>query len=78
MLVLRRRVREALLIGEDIVITVTQVRGRSVRIAIDAPRSVSIGRLDRPGPRAEGTRDHLGAAVLASHSATLSDLPQAW
>lgn len=48
MLVLSRKVREAVLIGEEVVITVTRVKGRSVRLAIDAPQGVSIARLDLP------------------------------
>jgi carbon storage regulator len=48
MLVLSRKVREAVLIGEEVVITVTRVKGRTVRLAIDAPQGISIARLDLP------------------------------
>ncbi len=48
MLVLSRKVREAVLIGDEVVITVTRVKGRTVRLAIDAPQGVSIARLDLP------------------------------
>ena len=44
MLILTRRVGEALKLGEDITVTVLGVRGNQVRIGIDAPRSVSIQR----------------------------------
>ena len=44
MLVLTRRVQESIAIGDDIVITVSEIRGDSVRIAIQAPRSVRIFR----------------------------------
>jgi carbon storage regulator len=44
MLVLTRKPGEKILIGDDIVITVLDTRGDSVRIGIDAPRGVKIQR----------------------------------
>lgn len=44
MLILTRRVGEALKLGEDITVTVLGVRGNQVRIGIDAPKSVAIQR----------------------------------
>ncbi len=44
MLVLSRRVGEQLIIGDDIVLTVIEVRGDGVRLGIDAPRSVRVHR----------------------------------
>ena len=44
MLILTRRVGEALKLGEDITVTVLDVRGNQVRIGIDAPKSVAIQR----------------------------------
>lgn len=46
MLVLSRRVGERLVIGDDIVITVIDVRSDGVRIGIDAPRSVRVNRAE--------------------------------
>ena len=46
MLVLSRRVGEKLIIGDDIVITVIDVRSDGVRIGIDAPRSVRVNRAE--------------------------------
>lgn len=46
MLVLSRRVGERLVIGNDIVITVLDVRSDGVRIGIDAPREVKITRAE--------------------------------
>ncbi len=46
MLVLSRRVGERLMIGDDIVITVIDVRSDGVRIGIDAPRSVRVNRAE--------------------------------
>lgn len=46
MLVLSRRVGERLVIGDDIVITVIDVRSDGVRIGIDAPRHVRVNRAE--------------------------------
>lgn len=44
MLVLSRRVGESVVIGDDIVVSVLEVRGDVVRIGVDAPRSVQVRR----------------------------------
>ena len=44
MLVLTRRPGESIVVGEDIVITVIEIKGGQVRIGIDAPRSVEVYR----------------------------------
>ena len=44
MLVLTRRANQSIMIGEDIVVTVLDVRGDQVRIGIKAPRSVDVHR----------------------------------
>ena len=46
MLVLTRKQGEKILIGDDIVITVLDVRGDSVRLGVDAPRGISIQRAE--------------------------------
>jgi carbon storage regulator len=46
MLVLSRRVGESIVVGDDVTITVLEVRGDVVRIGIDAPRSVSVHRAE--------------------------------
>lgn len=46
MLVLSRRVGERLMIGDDIVLTVIEVRSDGVRLGIDAPRDVRIHRAE--------------------------------
>ena len=44
MLVLTRRPGESVMIGDDVVITVLDVRGDVVRLGINAPRSVQVHR----------------------------------
>jgi carbon storage regulator len=44
MLVLTRRVNERVMVGDDIVITVLEIRGDQVRIGIDAPTSIAVHR----------------------------------
>jgi carbon storage regulator len=46
MLVLSRRVGESVVVGDDVTITVLEVRGDVVRIGIDAPRSVAVNRAE--------------------------------
>jgi len=44
MLVLTRRVNERIVIGDDVTVTVLEVRGDQVRIGIEAPRDVKVFR----------------------------------
>ncbi len=44
MLVLSRRPGESVMIGDQITVTVVEVRGDQIRIGIDAPRSVKVYR----------------------------------
>jgi len=44
MLVLSRHPDEKIHIGDDIIVTVVEVRGDRVRIGIDAPRDVTVHR----------------------------------
>ena len=46
MLVLSRRVGEQIVIGEDIVLTVVEVRNDTVRLGIAAPRSITVNRAE--------------------------------
>jgi len=44
MLILTRRVGEALMIGDDIVVTILGVKGNHVRVGIKAPKDVGVHR----------------------------------
>lgn len=44
MLILTRKVGESIIIGDDIVVTVTQVNNYQVRLGIEAPKSVEVHR----------------------------------
>lgn len=44
MLVLTRKVGERLVIGDNVVITVLDIKGDGIRLAIDAPKTVKIYR----------------------------------
>jgi len=46
MLVLTRKVGDGILIGDDVVIKVVDIRGNSVRIGIEAPRERKIYRME--------------------------------
>jgi carbon storage regulator len=72
-LILTRRVGENVIVGDDIVISVLEVRGDAVRIGVQAPRSVSVHReevwleLQRANEKAASPDDaavaELGSAV---------------
>ena len=70
MLILTRRVGENVIVGDDIVISVIEVRGDAVRIGIQAPRSLSVHReevwleLQRANAQAASpSEEALGATV---------------
>ena len=53
-LLLTRKVMETIIIGDDIKITIVELRDRQVKIDIDAPRDINIVRgelLDQDDPR---------------------------
>jgi carbon storage regulator len=59
MLVLSRKCGEQVVIGDQIVVTVTQINKGKVRIGIDAPRDISIMRGELAGdPEVEAFRRH--------------------
>ncbi|MDA9870094.1 carbon storage regulator CsrA [bacterium] len=44
MLVLSRKVGESIVIGDDVVVTILEIRGDLIRVGIDAPKSVKVHR----------------------------------
>jgi carbon storage regulator CsrA len=48
MLVLTRKLQEQIKIGNDVVITILQIRGQAVRVGIQAPRDVRVLRAELP------------------------------
>ena len=44
MLILTRKKDKRIMIGDDIIITVVEIRGDSVRLGIDAPKETSVHR----------------------------------
>ena len=46
MLVVSRRAGESVAIGDEVVVTIIEVRGDVVRVGIDAPRSIAVHRAE--------------------------------
>ncbi|MDR2071057.1 MAG: carbon storage regulator CsrA [Treponema sp.] len=44
MLILSRKVNEKIMIGDDISISIIEIRGEQVRIGVDAPKTVKVFR----------------------------------
>ena len=44
MLVLTRKAGESIVLGDDIVVTVLEIRGGQVRLGVEAPRDISVHR----------------------------------
>lgn len=68
MLVLTRKVGEAIVIGNGMVVRVLGVRGDQVRIGVDAPRSVPVHREE---VYREVERTNADAAASAARAAAL-------
>jgi carbon storage regulator len=73
MLVLTRRPGESIVVGQNIIITVIEIKGGQVRIGIDAPREVQVHREEVY----EQVRQENIAAIASSEEAkkALSDTP---
>ena len=65
MLVLSRKADESVVIGEDIVITVLEVRGDVVRLGIAAPREVKVHRSEVYEELQQANRDAASPAASA-------------
>jgi len=44
MLILSRKINEKIMIGEDISISIIEIRGDQVRIGVDAPKTIKVFR----------------------------------
>lgn len=69
MLVLSRRTGDSVVIGEDVVVTVLEIRGDVVRIGIDAPREIAVRRQELLVELADTNR-----AAASPSAAAVNDL----
>lgn len=74
MLVLTRKTDETIMIGDDITVTILEVRGDSVKIGISAPRSVAVHRGE---VLSDVAGENLSAAASAVTPKNLLDLLRA-
>ena len=71
MLVLSRKESEQILIGKDVVVTVSRIHGNRVQLAIHAPRSIHIARAElKPFDQALPTMVEIGQYELAADDCT--------
>ena len=77
MLVLSRRVGESVVIGDNVTITVLEVRGDVIRVGIDAPREVAVHRKELLEELAASNRAAASPddRVVASLSSLISRRP---
>jgi len=76
MLVLSRRAGESIVIGNDVVITILEVRGGQIRVGVDAPRSLAVHRAEiyeqvMAENRAAAASSDLNAALLSTKATGL-------
>jgi carbon storage regulator CsrA len=78
MLVLSRKREEKLQIGSDITVTILKVKGNSVQIGIEAPKSVRVLRTELVLPSGAGDRIacEAGDDEAFEASATADDVPR--
>ena len=78
MLVLSRRAGESIVVGDDVTISILEVRGDVVRVGIDAPRSVAVHRAELLQQLAESNQEAASPseAAVASLSEALRSRKQ--
>jgi carbon storage regulator len=72
MLILSRRVNEKIVIGDDVVVSVVEVRGDQVKLGIEAPRNVKVFRQEVFDAIQEENKK---AAAAAGAQLPLLDIP---
>jgi carbon storage regulator len=72
MLILSRRVNEKIVIGDDVVVSVVEVRGDQVKLGIEAPRNVKVFRQEVFDAIQEENKQ---AAAAAGAQLPLLDIP---
>ena len=77
MLVLSRRAGESVVLGEDITVTILEVRGDVVRVGIDAPRSLKVHRAELLAQLEESNRQAASPSddAVASLARALGEQP---
>jgi carbon storage regulator len=65
MLVLSRKVGESIVIGDNIVVSILEIRGDLIRVGIDAPREVKVHRREVFEAIEAANREALSASVSA-------------
>ena len=63
MLILSRKINEKIMIGEDISISIIEIRGDQVRIGVDAPRTIKV------------FRQEVFDAIMAENKAAVESTP---
>ncbi|MFA6297787.1 MAG: carbon storage regulator CsrA [Nocardioides sp.] len=78
MLVLSRRAGESVVVGDDVTITILEVRGDVVRVGIDAPRSVAVHRAELLRELESSNRDAASPSeqAVASLAEALRNRPE--
>ncbi len=74
MLILSRRLNESIVIGDEVVVTVLEVRGDQVRLGIRAPRHVTVHREEVQREIMEQNRQ--AAAATTRAAAGMPKLPK--
>ena len=73
MLVLTRRANQSIVIGNEVVVTVLEVRGDQVRLGITAPRSIDVHREEVYKALQEANREAVGVTNDALDGASVTD-----
>lgn len=68
MLVLSRKSMESIQIGDNVVVTVLEIKGNRVRLGIDAPREIHVKRSELPDAIAEAPSGISSVAVASLES----------